>query len=249
MNIVIIEDDLVTLESLRLDLLELDSNNTILGTASSVKNGIDLLKKHSPDVILLDVELEDGESFEILKNISTLKCPIIFISAHDHYAVKAIKFFALDFLVKPYPKEELKEAMEKAKNQLKKEHNAQERLNQFVETFRRKKIENIALSNSDGIHFIKIDTIIRAEAFKNYTTFYLMEDNKIVVSKNIGEYEVLLKEHSFFRVHQSHLVNLNFVKRIEGNINAGGSLYLKDGSAIPISRNKKQALLQQIKSM
>lgn len=249
MNIVIIEDDLVTLESLRLDLLELDPNTTILGTASSIKNGIDLLKKYSPDVILLDVELEDGESFEILKNIPTLNCPIIFISAHNHYAVKAIKFFALDFLVKPYPKDELKEAIEKVKNQLKKGHNVQERLNQFVEAFRRKKIENIALSNSDGIHLVKIDTIIRAEAFKNYTTFYLIENNKIVVSKNIGEYETLLREHSFFRVHQSHLVNLSFVKRIEGNVNAGGSLYLKDDSAIPISRNKKQALLQQIRSM
>lgn len=228
------------------------SDIVIIGEAESVKTGIVALEKYKPQVVFLDIHLSDGTGFDILEEISKIQgkinAHVVFITAHEQYALKAFKFSALDFLLKPVDPEELQKTITKIKETLEKHHSF-EHIDLLLENIR-KKVDNfkrIALSTSDGIHLFEISDIIRCESQDNYTKFYIRNHKPLLISKTLKEYEELLGEHGFERIHQSHLINLAYLKSYIKN--DGGYVIMADNTNIPISQRRKERLQDLIKSL
>lgn len=218
---------------------------TIIGEADSVATGVEAIEKLNPQVVFLDIQLNDGTGFDILEKLAAKNgkttSHIVFITAHEQYAIKAFRFSALDFLLKPVDPDELKKVIEKIKSVLEKSDNYAH-IDLLLENIR-KKVDNfkrIALSNSDGIHLFEISDIIRCESEDNYTKFFIKNSKPILISKTLKEYEEMLTEHGFVRVHQSHLINLAFLKSYIKK--EGGYVIMTDNSTIPISQRKKEQL-------
>jgi two-component system, LytTR family, response regulator len=218
---------------------------TIIGEADSVASGVEAIEKLNPQVVFLDIQLNDGTGFDILEKLATKNgkttSHIVFITAHEQYAIKAFRFSALDFLLKPVDPDELKKVIEKIKSVLEKSDNYSH-IDLLLENIR-KKVDNfkrIALSNSDGIHLFEISDIIRCESEDNYTKFFIRNNKPILISKTLKEYEEMLTNHGFVRVHQSHLINLAFLKSYIKK--EGGYVIMTDNSNVPISQRKKEQL-------
>lgn len=224
----------------------------ILGEADSVKTGIEAIDKLKPQVVFLDIQLGDGTGFDILEQLALKNgkssSHIVFITAHEQYAIKAFRFSALDFLLKPVDPEELQKVVEKIKNVLK-QNDGYAHIDLLLENIR-KKVDNfkrIALSTSDGIHLFEISDIIRCESEDNYTKFYIKNNRPIMISKTLKEYEEMLTEHGFERIHQSHLINLSYLKSYIKK--DGGYVVMADNSNLPISQRKKERLQELLKTI
>ena len=223
----------------------------IIGEADSVETGTALLLQNPPQVIFLDIHLGDGSGFDLLEEVSKrgkVTSQIVFITAHEQYAIKAFRFSALDFLLKPVDPEELQKVIGKLKQVIDRNDNVAH-IDLLLENIR-KKVDNfkrIALSNSDGIHLFDISDIIRCESEDNYTKFYIKNNKPILISKTLKEYEDLLTEHGFERIHQSHLINLAYLKSYIKK--DGGYVVMADNSNLPISQRKKDRLQELLKTM
>ncbi|WP_445454260.1 LytR/AlgR family response regulator transcription factor [Flavobacterium sp. 25HG05S-40] len=224
---------------------------TIIGEADSVKTGTELLLSHQPQVVFLDIHLGDGSGFDLLEEVNKrgkLNSQIVFITAHEQYAIKAFRFSALDFLLKPVDPEELEKVIAKIKTVLVK-NDSVAHIDLLLENIR-KKVDNfkrIALSTSDGIHLFEISDIIRCESEDNYTKFYIKNNKPILISKTLKEYEELLTEHGFERIHQSHLINLSYLKSYIKK--DGGYVVMSDNSNLPISQRKRDRLQEILKTL
>ena len=220
----------------------------IMGEADSVKTGTELLLKTEPQVVFLDIHLGDGSGFDLLEEVNKrgkLNSQIVFITAHEQYAIKAFRFSALDFLLKPVDPDELEKVISKIKNVLVKSESVAH-IDLLLENIR-KKVDNfkrIALSTADGIHLFEISDIIRCESEDNYTKFYIKNNKPVLISKTLKEYEDLLTEHGFERIHQSHLINLAYLKSYIKK--DGGYVVMADNSNLPISQRKKERLQELI---
>ncbi len=210
----------------------------LLGEAGDIKNAIILIEGKQPEILLLDINLPDGLSFEILGKIS-YQPKVIFITAYDDYVLKALRLSAVDYLLKPFEPLDLIESLSKAVKDLL-ENGHQHQINSLLEN--QQKVKKIVLPTAQGYEMVAIDEIIRCEADNTYTTFYLTDSTKRLVTKTLKLYEELLVDHNFFRCHQSHLVNLNFVKLYYKG--EGGALEMTDGSSVDVSRRKKDELIQ-----
>jgi two-component system LytT family response regulator len=216
----------------------------ISASVGSIKEGFAAVTEHGPDLLFLDVELPDGLGFDLLKRISPVTFRTIFITGHQEYALDAIKVSALDYILKPIDNEELKSAVVKAREVIIQEEE-QMKLLALAENLQGKKIlKRIILRTSDALQLISVSDIIRAEADSNYTHFHLSGGKHIMVSRTIKEYEAMLSGSGLIRVHQSHLVNLNYIDKFMKH--DGGYLQLKDGTSVPVSPNLKQKVLQAI---
>jgi two-component system LytT family response regulator len=216
--------------------------------ASSVKTALDIIKKEKPDILLLDIRLEDGNGFDILKKINPEDFSIIFITAYDEYAIKAFKVSAIDYLLKPLDPDELIEAIARVHKKISKQL-ISNRVDLFLNQIelRNSVLKKITLKTAESIYIINIEDIIYCEASKNYTTFVLVNKQKILVSKNLREYEQLLPSHVFLRPHQSYLVNLKHITQYEkGEKNC---LVMTDNYAIPVSTRKKEQVMQYFKNI
>ncbi|MFN3755243.1 LytR/AlgR family response regulator transcription factor [Flavobacterium sp.] len=224
---------------------------TIIGEADSVESGTALLLQNPPQVLFLDIHLGDGSGFDLLEEVNKkgkLNSQIVFITAHEQYAIKAFRFSALDFLLKPVDPEELQKVIGKLKNVIDKNDNVAH-IDLLLENIR-KKVDNfkrIALSNSDGIHLFEVSDIIRCESEDNYTKFYIKNNKPILISRTLKEYEELLTEHGFERIHQSHLINLAYLKSYIKK--DGGYVIMADNTSIPISQRKRERLNEILKSI
>lgn len=215
----------------------------ISGMAGDVGEASRMIPELNPDILLLDVDLPDGTAFDILRNLGhQVHSHLIFITAYDHFAIRAIKFSALDYILKPWNPEELNEALRKA---LKLENHENTSTGMEVLSAR-EKTEKIALKTSEKIFLVKINEIIRLESDGNYTRFFLGDGNQILISKTLKEYDDLLSPSGFFRVHQSHLVNINHIESFHRL--GGGSLYMADHSEVPVSQRKKEKLTKLLNS-
>ncbi|CAC9975839.1 LytR/AlgR family response regulator transcription factor [Flavobacterium panici] len=249
---VLIEDDKHLRTGLKALLERYTNDILIVGEAESVKTGIAVIEKLRPQVIFLDIHLTDGTGFDILERLNKvngkLNANVVFITAHEQYAVKAFKFSALDFILKPVDPEELQDTMAKIKEAVGK-NNSFENIDLLLENIR-KKVDNfkrIALSTSDGIHLFEVSDIIRCEAKINYTQFFIKNHKPILISKTLKEYEELLSEHGFERIHQSHLINLSYLKSYIKT--DGGYVIMADNSNIPIAQSKKEKLQELINAL
>jgi len=244
MKVIIVDDEPAVRNTIASLLHESFPDIIISATAGTIGEGHTAITEHQPDILFLDVELPDGLGFDLLKKVSPVHFRTIFITGHQEYALDAIKVSALDYILKPIDQDELRSAIEKAREVINHEEE-QLKLLALSENLQGKKVlKRIILKTSEALQLISVSDIIRAEADSNYTHFHLAGGKHIIVSRTIKEFESMLAGSGLIRVHQSHLVNLNFVDKFIKR--DGGYLKLKDGSSIPVSPNLKQKVLQAI---
>lgn len=239
----IIDDELRSREFLRNLLNEYCAQVHIAGSASSVEEAIKLIQQLKPNLVFLDIEMQSGTGFDVLQQVEQHHFHVIFTTAYDHYAIQAIKFSAADYLLKPIDMEELRLAVQKVEEKIV-SNTSQQTMQLLLQNLRQSKSDDfsIALSTSEGVEFVPLHQIIRLEASGPYTSFFLKEGKKIIVSKNLKEYEQMLGEYYFFRVHNSHIINLKEVKKMIRT--DGGYVVMNDDSMIAISPKKKDDLMQ-----
>jgi len=223
----------------------------ILGEADSVETGIKAMDALKPQVVFLDIQLADGTGFDILESLAKkhgqATSHIVFITAHEQYAIKAFRFSALDFLLKPVDPEDLEKVIGKIRGVISKNEGFAH-IDLLLENIRKKvdHFKRIALSTSEGIHLFEISDIVRCESEDNYTKFFIRNNKPILISKTLKEYEEMLGEHGFERIHQSHLINLSYLKSYIKK--DGGYVIMSDGSHLPISQRKKERLQELLKT-
>jgi two-component system, LytTR family, response regulator len=216
----------------------------VLEMCDSVDAALTAIDKLRPGLVFLDVEMPQQNGFALLEKSPNLNFDVIFTTAHSHHAIKAIKFSALDYLLKPIDIDELRSAVDKVAQ--KKNQQSHSNIEFLLQNTRspQKKFDKIALPTTDGFVFVNISEIIRCEASGSYTLFYFDKKDSLLVCKNLKEYEELLTDMNFFRVHHSHLVNLANIQRyIRGD---GGQVIMQDGSVIEVARRKKEQFLQKL---
>lgn len=214
----------------------------VVATEERILEAIRVIEANEIDLVFLDIEMQGESGFDLLERINDFDFDVIFVTAHDEYAIKAFKFSAIDYILKPINIDELIESVEKARN--KKEHLLdKERYDMMIDNLKnRKGFEKIALPTMDGLLFVDIKDIIRCESDDNYTNFFLTTGKHIMVSKTIKHFEDILTDHNFFRIHRSHIVNLNHIKKyIKGE---GGYVIMSDETSVLVSRRKKEMFLR-----
>lgn len=244
-NAIIIDDEQHCLDRLR-GLLAVHSDAVqLLGAFSSVEEGIAAIKRLHPDVVFLDVELHDKTGFDLLREVRAIQFDVVFTTAFDKYAVQAFRFSAIDYLLKPIDPDDLRQAIEKLKEKKSKEEISQ-KLDVLFHNLR--SIEGasrkISIPTINGYVFLKVSDIIRCESDVNYTNIFLHDRRKLTVAKTLKEFEEMLTEYNFFRVHNSHLINLAYIK--EYNKGKGGYVSMVDGSEIEVSSRRKSEFLKRI---
>jgi two-component system LytT family response regulator len=220
----------------------------LVGVADSVQSGIQAIKQHKPDLVLLDIQMHDGTGFDLLNKCKPVDFKVIFISAYEEHALKAFKFSALDYILKPIDSKELIAAIEKAEATIRQPPIAST-LDVLENNYSNvgKESKKIVLKTADSIYAVNINEIVRCESEENYTHFYLADGKKILISKPLKEYDELLSEFGFFRIHQSHLINLDYFERYKKAY--GGFAVMKDSAEIPVSTRKKDLFLRAIEKL
>ena len=244
-SVIIIDDEKDARKILKSYLTDLGGEIEVVGEADSVDSGYDIIKEKNPQLVFLDIRMPDGTGFDLLKKFKEIPFEIIFTTAYDHFALKAIKVAALDYLLKPIAFDDVQQAMQRYINQvnpISQEtvdllHNHTNPVSQEV--------NRVAIPSMDGLDIIKVEKILYLEAEGNYTTIYIHEQEQLVSSKNIKEYEYVLPSYRFVRVHHKYLVNLDHIKKyLKGR---GGSLIMSNGKHIDVSRNRKQDLMDALR--
>jgi len=208
---------------------------------------LEYLQSNHVDILFLDIEMPGMNGFEFLERLYPFRGSVIFTTAYDHYALKAIKVDAVDYLLKPIDTKELLHAIEKVSRlQKKPDPDTLRDLLQHIDRQSFKPISKIALPTFEGTYMVQANEIIRCESDGSYSTIFIEGAKPLVVSKNLRELEVLINNPDFFRLHKSHLINLAHIKFISKQ--DGGDVLMSDGSSVPISRSIKQEFLQRIKS-
>ncbi|CAN5771226.1 LytTR family DNA-binding domain-containing protein [soil metagenome] len=215
----------------------------LLSTAGSVEEGIQAIKEYNPDLIFLDIQILDRSGFDLLRECGEIKFKIIFTTAYDRFAIQAIKFSAIGYLLKPIEEDELADALKRTKeisveNTSKMAAVIENNLSQPV------KKKKLTIPTGNELLFINIDSIIRCHSDVNYTTIYKKDNQKIVVAKTLKEFEELLADQDFFRIHNSDLINLAYIKSY--NKGKGGSVVLNDGTQLEVSTRRKEEFLKKM---
>lgn len=240
---VIVDDEISNIENLTILLNTYCPKITVAGTATNVEQALRVISETNPSILFLDIQMPGKGGFDLLKSMAAPDFEIIFVTAYDQYAIQAIKFSAIDYLLKPINIDELVMAVDRAiVNAVKKKQN--ERLENLIRTISNKNQLRIAIPGHKETLFISPETILFCKSDNNYTHFYLKDGHKHTSSKPIFEYEELLSPYGFIRCHQSYLVNSVFIKswiKVDGD-----RLLIEGGHEIPVSRNSKEKLKQAI---
>ncbi len=246
MKTIIIEDEIQAISALMADLNRYCPELKVIGTSGSVDEAIELIKEAKPELIFLDIQLTDGLGFEILEAFQKGEFHVIFTTAYSQYAINAIKFSALDYLLKPINAEELKEAVAKAKTSNKSA--AQIQIENFIKN---QSLQNqnkrIALQTTQGIFIHEINTILKCTSEGNYTNIHFTDGKKLLISKPLKEFEELLCKNEFERIHHSHIINLNHL--VSFIFKDGGYVIMSDKSSLPVSKRKKASLMDYLSKM
>ncbi|MCD4697753.1 MAG: LytTR family DNA-binding domain-containing protein [Bacteroidales bacterium] len=243
-SIAVIDDESKARETI-INILGLSKTDIkIVGQAGDIDSAFILINQTSPDLVLLDIHLTDGTGFDLLRKFETIKFKVIFITAHEEYAIKAFRFSAIDYILKPIIAANLLNAVEKAGKTIQKEE-TELKLSALFDNLER--IKKIVLKTSESIHIVNVKNIIRCEADINYTTFFLNNSGKLLVSKTMKEFSEILSPAGFFRTHQSHLVNMDYIVRYDKS--EGGHLVMADESIVPVSSRKKETLFNLFEKM
>ncbi|MFN2440326.1 MAG: LytR/AlgR family response regulator transcription factor [Chitinophagaceae bacterium] len=226
-------------------MLEAESPEVkVLAECNNGESALSAIRKYAPDIVFLDVEMPKMNGFQMLEQLPSIHFHLIFTTSYDQYALRAIRFSAIDYLLKPIDREELKKAVEKVEQRI--QIPIPQQLEILLQKFRQpsESINKIALPTIDGLQMIAINTIITCESDDNYTTLFFKSGKKLLVTRSLKDMEEALEQHSFLRVHRSYLVNLNEIEKyIRGE---GGYLIMSDGSTVDVSRSRKELLMQKL---
>ncbi len=245
---VIIEDEAKGLHNLKSLLQKYCEQVEVIAEAEHIEGGLKILNdsKINPDVAFLDINLPDGLVFQLLNQLNEINFDIIFVTAYEKFAVKACQYSSIGFIIKPIDPDELQEAVNRIRA------GTVNKINQRLELFNQmyhnpNAFEKMSISALDGIYFINIKDIIRCEAEDNYTHVHLKTGERITASKTIKAYEEMLSGLNFYRVHKSHLINLNYMRKfVKGD---GGYLVMDDGKKIEVSRRRRPAFMEQMRRL
>lgn len=221
-------------------------NVGVISEATDIKSAIGAINEHEPDLILLDIKQPDGSGFELVDHFPFHDFKVIFFSSYPDYAIKAIRYNAIDYLTKPIKEEELAQAVRKAEDIIRYEEKLQAKaLGQSIKNLNNS--HRLVLKSSDQIHLVDISEIIHIEADGNYSTFYLVDGRKIVISKSTREYEEQLIDQGFHRIHKSHIVNVNRMNYFDKA--DGGTLVMCNGDEVPVASRKRDMLMELFDSL
>lgn len=240
---VIIDDENKAREAIREMLNIYFDEIEIVGEADDVLSGIQLIKAVQPDLVFLDIKMPDGSGFDLLNRIDKKEFSLIFLTAYDEYALQAFKFSAIDYLVKPLDPDDLTRAMDRVKRYREIDRKNLTDLLENLKTIK-KDSKKLVLKTAESIFLVNISDIIRCESMGNYTKFFFANQKPVLVSHTLKEYDEMLSEYQFFRVHQTHLVNLHHIIRLDKA--DGGVLVLDENQTVPVSTRKKEALLKAL---
>lgn len=241
---IIIDDSIEARKALVTEIEDCCPEIELIGQAEGVVSGAKLIRTVNPDLVFLDIQMNDGSGFDLLELIGNINFKVIFTTASDEYAVKAFKYSAVDYLLKPIDPDELVSAVKKAER-----GNQKENLSLLMENAKHsnKPVRKLALNTLDKLHIVNISDIVRCESDVNYTQFFFSNGNKLLVTKTLKDFEDLLSEHQFIRVHQSHLVNVNYIKEfVKGD---GGYLVMTDKTSVPVSTRKRNTVVEMLNSL
>ena len=244
---IIIDDEKTSRDAL-IGLIRRYCNNvTIIDEAGGYKSGLEIINKHHPDLVFLDIQMPDGSGFQLLEDVSEVNFEIIFTTAFDQYAIKAIKFSALDYLLKPIVPSDLITAIQKL-DQKKSDFGIKPNIKVLLDNLRSNtEPKKIVLNTTDKILIVEIEDIVRCESDGYYTKFFFSDGKTTMISKTLKEHELLLGKQFFLRTHRSHLVNLKYVSGLLKNDN--GYIVMTDGTNIPIARRKRDEVLHIINNL
>ncbi|NNE55052.1 MAG: response regulator transcription factor [Flavobacteriales bacterium] len=237
---IIIDDVEKARNSLKQDLKDYCPEVEIIGEADGVISGAKLIREHQPEMVFLDVHMNDGTGFDLLEILPEINFNLIFTTSSDEHAIKAFKFSAVDYLLKPIDPEELQVAVQKTGDQ---DDAVYSTLKQNMDEGPKR----LALNSQDKIKVVKIDDVVRCESSGSYTLFYTTEGEQVLVTRTLKEYDNLLTEHGFVRVHQSHLINMDFIKEFVKT--DGGYLVLNDKTEIPVASRKRSLVMKVLTEM
>jgi two-component system, LytTR family, response regulator len=243
---IIIDDIEQARVTLKKDLQTYAPDVTVIGEAGGVVEGAKLLKSVKPDVLFLDIQMQDGSGFDLLDILKEINFRIIFITASDAHAIKAFRYAAIDYLLKPVDPDELVEALKKLREEKVNESEKYKLLNDSLKNHNRPH-ERLALHTLDKIHIVNINDIIRCESSVNYTEFHFAGGKKLLVTKTLKDFEDLLSDQGFYRVHQSHLINTRYIKEFVKS--DGGYLLMTDGCNVPVSTRKRPEVMKMLEEL
>lgn len=223
-------------------------NISVIGQADSVESGVKLIKLVAPDLVFLDVEMPDGSGFDLLQKLKPFNFKVIFITGYEDFAIRAFRFSAIDYLLKPLDATELTQAVKKAEESFGKDIFDAKLNNLFANIERPKNLQKLVLKTADKIYSVNVQDIVSCESDKNYTTFNFINAPKLIVSTNLKEYEMMLSPHNFFRTHKSHLINMayfdHFIKTDGGN-----TIVMQNKLTVPLSVRKKEEFLVLLENL
>jgi two-component system, LytTR family, response regulator len=242
---IVIDDEFKSRESLKALIEKFCENITVSAVCQNGEEAIAAIAEVRPDIIFLDIQLQKETGFEILERLSKIEFEVIFTTAFSEFAIKAFKFSAIDYLLKPIDINDLKLSIEKARKRI--VGNIAQRIAELGENLKTQNSKNsrLALPSSDGLVFINVDEIVYCEATGNYTNIYMNDDRKFLVSRTLREYDDLLEDQDFFRIHNSYVINLKCLKKyIRGE---AGQVDLANDKTLDVSKAKKKSFLEKIK--
>lgn len=240
-KILIIDDESRTRTLLSKMIESMNLDVEVFPEGSSVSSGIEAVKRIQPDILLLDIQMPDGSGFELLEKIETRDFEVVFVTAHQEFAIRAIKTSALDYILKPVEISELEKALNRAILSIrnKKDLSAQyEALLNNIQSDNKK----IILRTMESLYIFDVNDIVRCQSERNYTNFYINDGRKIMISKTLKDYEDTLNHQLFLRCHRSHIINLNYLDRYDKS--NGGTIIMKDGAEVPLSKASKDRFFE-----
>ncbi|MEM9920084.1 MAG: LytTR family DNA-binding domain-containing protein [Bacteroidota bacterium] len=246
----VIDDEKRTARGLCQLLAQVAPDVKILSVEHSIQSGLDAIQKDQPQLVFLDIKMPKGTGFDLLDRLTSIDFDLIFTTAYDHYAIRAIKFSALDYLLKPIDMEELEKAVQKVRQRQETQNqkaNIDFLLKSLESSLPSTPFEKIALPSLKGYSFVAVKDIIYCEAEGTYSKVYLTRQKQLLVSRNLKEIESLLAEHTFFRIHRSYLVNMDHL--LEYARGEGGQVQLSNGAILPVSQRRKELFVRYINGM
>ena len=244
MTATIVDDEPYSCEALVTLLERYCPDVKVLDICYSAASALVSIKEQNPQILFLDIEMPHMNGFELLEKLPEINFELIFTTSYDQYAIKAIRFSALDYLLKPIDQEELKKAVQKAVNSMK--HPLPQQIEILLQKLNHPTIavNKIAIPTMEGLQMLFVENIIQCSSDSNYTVLHLRSKQKITASRTLKEIEEMLQDYSFLRVHHSYVVNLNEIEKyIRGD---GGYLIMSDGSNIDVSRSRKEMLIKKL---